>query len=284
MYDVTIPSKIESIVVGDFVDINLSTSSITALHKRKNILSRSYFGKTKELAANLDHLFIVTAGGALLSEDFIDRTLASCHYEGISCSIIFNKIDILSENHDLSPCYEQLGINVLRTSTKVPGGLESLHKFLAEKFPAAAGHDPDQAPILAFCGVSGVGKSSLINTFVPGARQRVGDVSHTGQGQQTTTMALAHVATLAHDRRLIIIDLPGLQKFGITHIPSQALAHCFPDIAAWSPSCRFIDCTHTKEPECAVRNAAEQGTLFASRYKSYLRMRDETLQHEQLRK
>jgi ribosome biogenesis GTPase len=279
--DVSFPSKIPSVVVGDFVRIDRQTQSIVSVEQRKNILSRSYFGKTKELASNLDHLFIVSSGGALYTEDFIDRTIASCLFEGIPFSLLINKSDIPWEQKERLQCYQNLDIDILHTSTKVDDGLSSLHKFLEARFSDQSLLESNHPPIIAFCGVSGVGKSSLINHFVPGARQKTGDVSHTGQGQQTTTMAIAHRAPMFNGKEVIIIDLPGLQKFGVTHISSQSLQNCFPEIPPIAAHCRFIDCSHTKEPECAVIKAFEEGIIFSSRYKSYLRMRDEVLKYEQ---
>ena len=197
--------------------------------------------------------------------------------------MIINKSDIPSEHNDQLLTYPTSLFPRIETSTKTPDGIHSLKERFNSLFRNSESLH-SHTPIIAFCGVSGVGKSSLINCFVPGARQKVGAVSHTGQGQQTTTMALAHSTKLDGNFPLFIVDLPGLQKFGVSHIPSVSLANCFSDMATFTVNCRFADCTHTKEPGCAVREALEQGMLPNNRYKAYLRMREEIVAYEQQRK
>ena len=280
-----LPKKFDAVVVGDSVSLSQpsskSESSITAINRRKNLLSRSYFGKRKILAANLDRLFIVTSAGDLFSADFIDRTIACCEYERIPYTLLMNKSDLFStaEGNEVAKTYLDMGVSLFHTSTKTPNGIETLRLYL-KTLPPSDG----ELSTYAFCGVSGVGKSSLINVFVPGTRQKVGTLSSTGQGKQTTTMGMLYYCEGdAELPPMHIIDLPGLQKFGVTHVPLSELAHCFSEFRHPATQCRFLDCSHTKEPDCAVLEALSAGTIAKSRYDSYVRIREETKESEQCR-
>jgi ribosome biogenesis GTPase len=122
--------------------------------------------------------------------------------------------------------------------------------------------------VAALCGVSGVGKSTILNRLVPDAQARTGAVSdRTGQGKQTTTQPRAFLYGTGGDKA--IIDFPGVQFFGLSHETPQAITKAFPEFLAAAHGCRYADCRHLQEPECAVRTAIEAGTIASWRYDSY---------------
>ena len=273
----TLPAKLDAVVVGDAVAIRTNTGEqelvVESIIARKNLLSRSYFGKTKTLAANLDRLFIVTAVGDLFSEDFLDRTIASCEYEQIPYSIVLNKTDQSWASFNRAELYQGIGVDLIYSSAKRSDGFEKLEAHIS----AITDPNSERTPTYAFCGVSGVGKSSIINHFIPGSRQKIGELSTSGQGKQTTTMAmLYHCGSTTIFPAMNIIDLPGLQKFGVTHIPLTEIGRCFPEIKKVADACRFMDCSHIHEPDCAVLKSLASGDIQKSRYDTYLRIRQET--------
>ncbi len=261
-------SNAAEVVCGDLVIVDTSTDEpvITSIEKRTNLLSRSYGGKTKLLAANLDHLFIVSAIYPLFNTVFIDRTIAACIHEEIAFSLIVNKIDQgLDETQNLINVYAGLNISILYTSTKDPEGISPLVKVLEKSTIKRA----------ALCGISGVGKSSLLKKLIPDAQARISAVSEkTGHGRQTTSMAVSYPRQTSHGLQYLI-DLPGLQHFGVSHIRLDQLRSYFTEFVALSEQCQFIDCAHMAEPSCAVREALIKGEVSETRYNSYVHMRRE---------
>jgi ribosome biogenesis GTPase len=130
--------------------------------------------------------------------------------------------------------------------------------------------------VAALCGVSGVGKSTILNRLVPGADSRVGALSDkTGQGRQTTTQPRGYLCELPNGTRKILIDFPGVQFFGLSHVAADRLSDAFEEFHARKGACRFLDCRHLKEPDCAIRAAVERGEIARSRYESYLQIVEE---------
>lgn len=264
-------SNLDEVVCGDRVEVELvgEENVVTSLIPRTNLFLRKFRERTKYLAANLDCLFVVNAVEPLFNTVFIDRTLASCVSAGIPSVLIVNKRDLgLDHTRSSIDVYERLGIKVIYTCAKEQDGIDSLISILEEK---ALG-------VSALCGISGVGKSSIINRLVPSATQTVAEVSsRTGQGKQTTTMAIAHTRVGKNNQRQMIIDLPGLQNFGISHLSITELPNLFVEFAERSRDCKFLDCSHTEEPQCAIRAALKDGQIANSRYESYIGMREELI-------
>jgi ribosome biogenesis GTPase / thiamine phosphate phosphatase len=151
-------------------------------------------------------------------------------------------------------------------SAKFSVNLEPLHELLSDPL----------LELVTFCGISGVGKSSLLNKLVPNGTQAVGAVSgKTGQGKQTTSQSFAYPFSRSGKPMLFIVDTPGVQHFGLTHLTKREVAAGFEEIRTLSPSCDFRDCLHVKERGCAVLEALAEKRFSESRYQSYLHILDE---------
>jgi ribosome biogenesis GTPase len=177
---------------------------------------------------------------------------------------VFNKIDLLYEEslqyqQMLAQLYESLGYKCLFTSVLKGEGVEECRKELYNKKSLLSGH-------------SGVGKSSLINSIVPGLQLRTSQVStFANKGVHTTTFA--EMFEIAADT--FIIDTPGIKELGLIDMKKEELSHYFPEMREKLGECRFFNCTHVHEPGCAVMDALEEGEIAGSRYASYLSMLDD---------
>jgi ribosome biogenesis GTPase len=223
--DGTYSSKSLDLVVGDLVEFERQPSQIVvkSLLPRKNVLKRSYRDVSKMLASNLDALFLVTAPGAQWNSEFMDRILCAAAHESIPCWVIFNKLDLAPDGcpSELAP-YRKMGIPILSMSAKHDPKLEELEEILNQP----------QHQLIAFSGVSGVGKSTLLNRLVPQAQRETSEVSSkSGQGTQTTTQAYAFLRPKPTGGQTTLIDLPGVQNFGLCHLDMAEVSAGFSDIA-----------------------------------------------------
>lgn len=261
------------IAVGDHVTID--GEYITAIAPRRNYIIRRASNLSKEshiLAANIDQAALVaTLAHPVTSTVFIDRFLATAEAYQVKPLLIINKIDLLLPEPDgpellqaYQHLYSTIGYTVIPVSAKNNTGIQPLLQALQGKTTLIAGN-------------SGVGKTTLINTLIPGLNLRTGHISDIHDtGMHTTTFSESF--PLPQGGR--IIDTPGVKGFGTIDFKPEEVAHYFPEIFSTSANCRFSNCTHTHEPGCAVLQALQDQTISPSRYQSYLSILEETKQNK----
>jgi len=259
------------IAVGDVVDFELDNTSdetigiITHIHDRKNYIVRKSVNLSKQthiIASNIDLVFLlVTINNPATTTSFIDRFLVTAEAYGIEAVLIFNKIDTyteetLDEQLYLQYIYSEIGYKCLRVSALEGNGIEELKSLMHEK-------------VCMFSGHSGVGKSTLINAIEPSFNLKTSQISEAHQqGQHTTTFA--EMFDLNFGAK--IIDTPGIRGFGVVDMKPDEISDYFPEFFKLKEKCKFNNCLHKDEPNCAVKAALENDELAWSRYKSYIQI------------
>ncbi len=255
------------VAVGDQVTIRLNpddTGLITAIHERKNKLSRRAagrrVGREQVIVANIDAVWIIQSVRLPRpNPGFIDRVLVTAEAHDIEANLVFNKIDLIrpkdSDKLDfLVALYTDLGYRVLLTSAKTGEGAEAFRDALTGQTSVVTGP-------------SGVGKSTLLNAIEPGLDLRTGEVSaKTRKGRHTTT----HAALFPLSDGGFVVDTPGIREFGVLDLEPWELSHHFPEFRPHLAHCRFPTCTHDHEPGCAVKEAYLNDEITEERYYSYL--------------
>lgn len=256
------------ISIGDRVDFgigeNNSEGLITNIHARKNYIIRRSINLSKEahiIASNLDNVFlVVTLVQPETSLEFIDRVLVTCELYRIPVTIVLNKTDLLDREpiEEFKKLYEQIGYNVIASSTETNEGIEDIKEQMKGK-------------ISLFSGNSGVGKSTIIKAILPHLNIKIGAVSAVhNTGKHTTTFS--QMFNIGENSYLV--DTPGIKSFGLLDVKKDELSRYFPEMFKYSPECQFNNCTHTHEPKCAIKQYVESGEVPISRYESYLSMLD----------
>jgi ribosome biogenesis GTPase / thiamine phosphate phosphatase len=255
-------ANLEGLVTGDRVVWceGDPTGVIVAQLDRDSVLSRpDPYGKLKPVAANIDQIILVIAPLPQPHGQLIDRYLVAAETVNIEPVILLNKTDLLDgdpglqqQMDDLLAIYPTLGYRILHTCS-LQGGLDELHAALRER-------------VSVFVGQSGVGKSSLINALLPDADLRVGALSESTQkGIHTTTTAqLFHLALGGS-----LIDSPGIREFGLWHMSKGQVEQGFREFRSLLGHCKFRDCQHEQEPNCAILGAAEAGEISDRRLESF---------------
>lgn len=267
------------VAVGDYVLIERDTEADIVVIKevlpRKNYIIRKSTNLSKEshiLAANVDQaLLLVTLNAPVTTTMFIDRFLISAEAYRIPVSLIFNKIDLLTKAEQeqldlLRAVYEKIGYPCYAISAHDSKDVEMVRELLKDKVSVVSGH-------------SGVGKSTLINAVDSRWQLKTGAISSAHySGKHTTTFA----EMFALQSGGYIIDTPGIRGFGLVDIAKEELGHYFREIFEYSHHCKFNNCYHVQEPDCAVRAAFENGSISKFRYENYLRLfLDEETKHRQ---
>ncbi len=260
------------VAVGDRVTIEVQGGNetenvgwITSIHPRSNYIIRRSSNLSKQahiLAANIDRaLLLVTINYPITTTTFIDRFLSTAEAYNIEVSIVFNKIDRydtedIKEMETLKSIYEKIGYRCFEISAITGEGIALLKEHITNGITLVSGH-------------SGVGKSTFINTLVPGIDLRTAEISSAhNAGMHTTTYSM--MVPLDETEQGYIIDTPGIKGFGTLEFEKEQVGHFFPEIFQISKECRFNNCTHTHEPGCAVLKALMDEDIAQSRYKSYL--------------
>ena len=258
------------VAVGDYVQVESQKTKVEScdagywicdVEERRNYIIRRSTNLSKEshiLAANIDQVaLIVTVNHPMTSTTFIDRYLATCEAYRVPAILLFNKIDLLTEEEavqlaDLRAQYESLGYETAEMS--------AIHLQPSELMPLL------QGKVTLLSGNSGVGKSTVLNALFGKEMTRTGKISDShDKGMHTTTFSEMYFLTDG-----AVIDTPGIKGFGGIDMQRDEVSHYFREIFRIGRECRFGDCMHTGEPGCAVQEAVISGQIALSRYESYL--------------
>lgn len=268
-------TKKNLVAVGDFVLFHSQEplqGVIMDVEPRYSVLSRSdNLRKNKEqlIAVNIDQVFIViSAILPKLKPSLVDRYIIAAKQGNMHPIIVLNKIDLLTHPpeeldaatfqqeldlyHTFMAVYTHLGIPLVQVSCTTGEGIDQIKELMKGKASV-------------FSGQSGVGKTSLINKLLGTSFKTADIVSKTYKGAHTTTTT----QLIPVDHQSFCIDTPGIKSFGIWNIAPQDVQHYFAEFAAFSSQCRYQNCLHLEEPECAVKAAVEAGVIAPMRYASY---------------
>ena len=259
------------IAVGDSVEFDIERKGdeeigvIKLIHERANYIVRKSVNLSKQtqvIASNIDLAFLlITINNPPTLTTFIDRFLVTAQAYSIQVILVFNKIDSYKEEEKgeiayLKDIYETIGYTCVEVSAIKNINLDIIKSLMKGKTSLFSGH-------------SGVGKTTLLNSLEPGLNLKTKQISDQHQqGQHTTTFA--EMFDLSFNAS--IIDTPGIKGFGVVAIEKEELGDYFPEFFALRSGCKFHNCIHVNEPQCAVKDALETGAVSWSRYKSYLQI------------
>ena len=259
----------DQVVIGDRVrvaPVGDGTYTVEEIFPRETAITRTRFAgrSVKVLVANADRMLVVVAAAQpKTGRDLIDRLLVVGESGGVAPVLVVNKMDLEGARaiaEELAGVYEPLGYEVIRVSAVTREGLDRFGERICEG-------------IAVLAGPSGVGKSSLVNAFEPEHQLRTGELSHKrGTGRHTTVNA----SLIQLGCGGLVADTPGFSDVGLWGVRRGELDGCFPEFRPLVEGCRFRSCSHLHEPDCAVRNALEEGIIDPGRYESYQVMFEES--------
>ena len=247
-------------VCGDQVQVKCTTVGqgvIEAISPRNTLIYRSNTIRKKLIAANITQIIIVISAVPSFDEDLVNRCLVTAENQNIKALIVLNKTDLINPTRDVLPklsLYQKIGYTLVRLSAE---------KDITPILPYLQGH------LNVLVGQSGMGKSTLINALIPDADRATAKISNTlDSGRHTTTHAqLYHL-----DKNTHIIDSPGIQEFGLHHISNTDLAWGFIEFHPYIGRCKFSDCLHINEPNCALDRAVQENKIDPRRLGFYRRL------------
>lgn len=248
--------KKTDLACGDMVEIGLTDKTegvVERLLPRTSLLYRSNAFRSKFLAANVTQAVIVLATVPGFYEELLNRCLIAAEAAGIRVLIVLNKCDIGDADASMQRLQRYTGLGYAVMPLSARRDIEPLRQQL-------------QGHTSVLVGQSGMGKSTIVNALLPGLDLRTQEISTAlDSGKHTTTAA--HLYHLDADSHLI--DSPGMQEFGLHHLSPDELEHAFVEFRPYLGHCRFSDCRHLQEPDCAVREAAADGTVDQARLTCY---------------
>lgn len=250
--DVAVNDIVHLTDLGNSGDMNQPQAVIEEIELRRNLFRRSDQFKEKAIAASVDQVWFVVATEPSFDPELLSRCQIACAAENIDFTIILNKVDLadlLPRARNLLNVFARIGIPVVEASTLSGQGLDQLRERI-------------RGQTTALTGQSGMGKSSLINALVPDAKATIGEISHfLDTGRHTTTT----VQSYQLDADTTVIDVPGLQVFGLSHLTDEQILLAFPEFRPHLGDCRFRDCRHDQDPGCALQAAVTAETATAPR-------------------
>jgi len=264
--DCSIKSNLGNIVCGDRVAIETTSGQehrVLAILTRDNLLQRiDGFGQVRAVAANISQLFVCLAVTPEPNLYLLDQYLLSAEQQQIEACILLNKIDLLTDTNDpfaLASTYTPLGYKMITTSVKTGHGMDEFTALLTDR-------------VSVLSGVSGVGKSSLTKWLLPGTDIKIASISEANEeGRHTTRASRLYHLPAGGD----LIDTPGIRGFNPFVDNDMPLAHGFREIREFAENCRFHNCLHLNEPDCAVVEALAQDKIAESRYLNYVKMQEQ---------
>jgi ribosome biogenesis GTPase len=259
------------VAVGDLVRVDTSTepACLTEVLPRRNWLSRtasSHDPREQVLVANVDRMLVIASlAKPGFSSNRTDRILAACVWHDIPAVLVLNKIDLVDEDDvaAVERTYLDIPVPVLRTCAVDGRGVDELRALLSDG-------------VSVLYGASGAGKSTLLNAVQPGLNLKTGKISkYWHAGKHTTT----HSQLFPLEAGGWVVDTPGIRVFRLYEVGAAELRGLFPEFARYQSHCRYPNCTHDHEPDCAVFAAVDREELAASRYASYVELLDEQRHH-----
>ncbi|WP_020561061.1 ribosome small subunit-dependent GTPase A [Thiofilum flexile] len=256
--------KLEHITCGDYVtweEHSQGNATITEILPRSNVLTRPDFrGKPKNIAANIDLVIIVISWRPSPLWDMLDRYLIATELLPAQALIVMNKADLATDyaTADDLAClaeYESIGYPLLYAQATEGVGITAIREAIGDKTAIVVGQ-------------SGVGKSSLAAKLLPTQDIRVGEIANTGEGRHTTTNAMLYTLP----KRGFLIDSPGVRDFGLGAVTPEQLRQGYREFQPYQGQCRFNNCSHTHEPQCAIKTALATQQLPPHRYERYLNL------------
>lgn len=275
LIEVTSRGKKNEGVVGDLLTLESTSNNqavIVNIEPRKNRLFRSDAFRSKSLASNVDQILLVIATEPAFSPDLLGRAAIAAAHEGIELRILLNKADLkdsLSKAHTLLAPFKKLGYPIHEISARFdPASVDSLKEHLKGK-------------VSVLVGQSGMGKSTLLNAWIPDADAQTREHSiKLDSGKHTTTACryydLPTEWGIANAKLGALIDSPGFQEFGLAHLSESELQHAFIEFAPWLGKCKFNNCTHKHEPGCQILAAVERGEISQERVNLFNQLEHET--------